>query len=676
MYKKIFEPNKSALIYIKFTLLIALGYFPMWSFLMGIKNDALNLSYPTFYFFANQLSNGHIPWWHFNIHLGFPLHADPGFTFWNPIIWLWTLIAGKSIYSYTLLIFLHAYAGGIGMIKLSKWFNFSPPVQLVLGLAFPLSGFFSAHLQHPHYIFEAACIPFVILYFLRVIYQPVLKNAALFAISIFFLINSGYPSFTIGTIYFLSLLLVFILLSNLLSKKRQSLTVFQPGKIFIMLGLSSLLIVILCLPYIYSFVQFYPYFNRSSAVIQEHTGSGGITIRSLLSLVFPLSSVADPVFFGTDRSWSNLYVGLGLLLFCIYSCFSVKHPLKCSFIAAGLFMLTASMQGAVKEVFFDTLPFFNRMHSNGGLRIYFILSILIIGGMGFEKFLNNTNNIHVKKILTICLLFLVGISFLTFLLPGTYSFHLNQEMLKNIPVKTGIFIQAVISIFFTIILLIAIRNKAWFSSILISEIIIAFFITLPYTALSIHKTRTIEENLSAIRASSYQDDIRLHFDNHDNKNIFFKEPNIFNDHISTIKSSAYPSAIKQYFSFLSGSYPEKINAFRPAFSIKDIDNDSLQPVISKLQITGEGLSLTAKILREKDTLVITQNHYPNWIYHVNGQTTSEIKVWDTFIGFPLSKGDYTVKGIYRPTGVIISFLISIFAWVILFIILYKKKYNN
>ena len=36
-----------------------------------LKNDALTLSYPLFYFFSDQLRQGIIPWWHPNLHLGF-----------------------------------------------------------------------------------------------------------------------------------------------------------------------------------------------------------------------------------------------------------------------------------------------------------------------------------------------------------------------------------------------------------------------------------------------------------------------------------------------------------------------------------------------------------------------------------------------------------------------------
>src|SRR5688572_21937965 len=123
MYKKIIEAKKPAAIYIKFALLLSLAYFPMWSFIMSLKNDALTLSYPPFRFFSEQLAGGHIPWWHFDLHMGFPLHSDPGFPFWSPITWLWA-IPPANLYTYTFLVYSYVLIGGIGVLKLAKWFRF------------------------------------------------------------------------------------------------------------------------------------------------------------------------------------------------------------------------------------------------------------------------------------------------------------------------------------------------------------------------------------------------------------------------------------------------------------------------------------------------------------------------------------------------------------------------
>ncbi len=667
--------KKPALIYIKFMLLIALAYLPMWSFVMSIKNDALTLSYPPFYFLGKQLAAGHIPWWHFNIHLGFPLHADPGFPFWSPITWIWALIGGHNLYSYTLLILLYIYIGGIGMIKLSKWFGFTPTTQLILGIAFPLSGFFSAHLQHPHYVFEAAFVPFVILYFLQLIYQPLWRNAIYFAIAVFFLVNAGYPSFTIGAIYFLFILLSGILLFNLLSKNRQQLPAIQYGKMVTMLGISALLIIILCLPFLYSVWQFYPYFNRSSSVTQEYIASGGMTFRSLIALLFPMASASDPGFFGTDRSWSNVYIGLGPLLFYLYALFRVKHSLKYIFIIAGLFMMAASMQGSIKHIFFDILPFFNRMHSNGGLRIYFMLSMLIVAGMGIDKFLNKEDSLPVRKTLLIAMLFLLAISFLTILLPGNYSFQFTQQNMRDLPVKSAMFLQAVTGIIFIIALLLLIKKKTWFTTIMIGEIIVAFLINLPYTGLSMNSTSKVNKHFHSMLQQD-NGDARLHFTNKEEKDEFFNDPVLFYENIGVIKRSSYPSSIKQYFTFLESPYPEKINIFKPVFGTMDIYSDSLRPQITNLQMYGDQVELTVQTFRKHDTLVLAQNNYPNWKYQVNSAEKSITPVWGTFTGLVLSEGKYSIKGVYRPTGAIISFAISIFAWIALSIVLLKKKQQH
>ena len=110
--------------YLALTLILVIAYLPMLSFVMGIKNDALVVTYPIFYFFSSELGHGHIPWWHYNLHMGFPLHADPGTPFWNPIFWVFALL-GKNIFVFTLLIWTHVFIATLGFFNLGKWFCFS-----------------------------------------------------------------------------------------------------------------------------------------------------------------------------------------------------------------------------------------------------------------------------------------------------------------------------------------------------------------------------------------------------------------------------------------------------------------------------------------------------------------------------------------------------------------------
>jgi hypothetical protein len=662
MYKKIVELKKPILVYIKFALILSIAYFPLWSFMMSIKNDALTLSYPPFYFFCQQLASGHMPWWHFNIHLGLPLHADPGFPFWSPITWLWALFGG-GLHSYTLLIYFYVLIAGIGMIKLTKWFGFSEPVQLMLGITFSVSGFFSAHLQHPHYIFEAAFVPFVLLFFLQLLFQPNIRHSIYLAISIFFLVNSGYPSFTISALYFFTILLICFLIF-----KRTELQVMN---IFKALLISLIIAILLCLPAIYSVYQFYPFFNRSISPGENYLGSGGMTIRSLLSFLFPLASVSDPAFFGTDRAWSNIYIGILPLIFLIYALRYTTNQFKYPLIISGAFMLMASMQGNFKSLLNSILPFFNKMHSNGGLRIYFIVSALIISGMGAEHYLKYVKEKQFKKIVSVLIiLFVISISIALIFMHNTSTWNIDN--IKNLPVTTAILIQSILGLIIAAIL------KTYSKKIIlitgICEIIIAFIINIPFTGLGTKSTAYVQNHIdSLVKHNAHQKDNTIHYDSATKRDAFINDPVLFNNKIAISRPSTYPSGFSNYAAFIKKEGLEKLNLQQPVLSLKDFEDNHQQLELERITAYGDEISFTANSKHDNDTLVILQNFYPNWKYYIKDSKVQQYPALETFTGIKTNSGSFTIKGVYWPKEVVICFMISIFAWAGIFVVLIKKR---
>ena len=670
MYKKISELKKPILIYVKFALILSLAYFPLWSFIMSIKNDALTLSYPPFYFFCNQLAVGNIPWWHFNLHLGFPLHADPGFPFWSPITWLWGTLAGAGLYSYTLLIYSYIFISGIGMIRLAKWFGFGEPVQLMLGIAFSVSGFFSAHLQHPHYIFEAAFVPFVLLFFLKLLFQPDIRNSIYLAITVFFLVNSGYPSFTISAMYFFPILLGCILILP----KRGPAQRLQIKKILPVLTLSILLSVLLCLPTIYSVYQFYPFFNRSTALGDNYISSGGMTLRSLLSILFPLASVSDPVFFGTDRAWSNIYIGILPLLFIIYGLRNASNSLKYPLIISGLFMLLASMQGNIKNLFSSILPFYNRMHSTGGLRIYFIVSALILSGMGAEHFFRYLKEKQFKITANVLIALFIITGVIAVLSARGVHMNWSTDAIKNLPAGTAILFQCVFGLIVTSALVLSIHSKKSILAIGFAEMIIAFLINIPFTGLGTHSTKYVQNHIdSLVKTTIAKHDNILLYDKNKISDPFIKDPVLFTDKIGITQPSTYPSGFTNYFSFVEKEGLEKLNLQQPVVSTKDFPQRTSPLEIKNFAIEGDQLSFTGISGYNNDTLVIFQNYYPNWKYYIDGSPEKPGIALGTFTAIKVNKGSFSVKGVYWPEEVVICFAISIFAWLGIFVVLVQKR---
>jgi hypothetical protein len=128
-----------------FLLLIVclIAYLPLSSFLFALKNDAFAYNFPNKYFFSEVLRNGYLPTWNPYLNYGFPLYADPGFAWWNPITWLFGLI-GYNVYTFSIEVLMYIYIAGLGMYWLGKKLNVSPLTSFIIGCMFMCSGFLLA----------------------------------------------------------------------------------------------------------------------------------------------------------------------------------------------------------------------------------------------------------------------------------------------------------------------------------------------------------------------------------------------------------------------------------------------------------------------------------------------------------------------------------------------------
>lgn len=641
------------LLYIKFIFLLLLAWFPLWSQVMSIKNDALTLSYPLFHFFSRKLAQGHIPWWHYNLNLGFPLHADPGFPFWNPVTWIWSL-AGSSLRSYSLLIFLHIVMAGIGMLRLTGWLKMSPAVRLLIAIAYPLCGFFSAHLQHPHYIFEAAVLPFVLLYFLKTFQAPVLRHALWFSISLFFLINSGYPSFVIAAVYFFALLL-----ATLTYSRWGSLLPAELRRIYGMMGLGTGIALLLSLPFLYSLYEFYPFYNRSAGLSSNYVNTGGVSFRSLLSLLFPLASISDPQFFMTDRAWSNMYIGLLPFIFCLYSLIYVRNAFRLPLLVSGFFMLLASMQGPVKGFLYKALPMYNRMHSNGGLRIFFILSLLLLAAFGFQQWLQRRKDDSLKRIgLSLALLFAFSLVLGLLFLPGSTQGRGLVDRVKNISLREGLLIQGTLSLIL-VLLITWFRRKAKLLLVVgIGEMIMAFLMTLPYTGLGRHSTAFVQHHLDSItNVYEHRPGKELIYEPMERSDRFFNDPVLFISRPGLTRSSTYPSAFSSYYELMK-------------------DSTAIARLLPGLKFAGDGLSGRFKNFKPGDSIIVPQNFYRNWKFEIDGSPVTARPSQHSLTAIAATKANFVLTGSYEPHMVKLCFIISIFAWLAVAFLLIRKQINT
>ncbi|MBX2932167.1 MAG: hypothetical protein KF781_09495 [Chitinophagaceae bacterium] len=659
---------------------IALAYFPLISSVMSIKNDSCVLSYPIFYYFSIQLHNGIFPFWHFNMHLGFSLLADPGTPFLNPLFWLFAL-ASSSISMYVLYILLHLFLGGYGMYLLSKQLGFEQKTSSILSVAYIAGGYFVAHLQHSNHIIECTYLPFVINYVYALFKKPCFKNAVLLGLFFYLFTISGYPGFAIGMPYYILMLGVGYLFSS--TPK----TIFYQYKKPILLFIISVLIaVILCIPFLYALYNNLENFQRGSAFTgNDYLDEGGASpFLGMISFVLPLASVVQKSPFpSSDMAWNNMFIGIVPLIFLL-TALKYKHIRSLlPHIIAILFFLDISFEGQIKQLFFK-LPLLNFLRYNGGLRIYAMLSCLIIAGTALNHYFTEEKPIIKRQKLIIqYLLIIVGITFFIGLIIGLYK---HQLMLNT---KDG-FVKSILHIGFTpaivlqsmyvIIMLLFIKkwlhNKRRLLILAIADIIICFWINLPFSGLSIKSMPSIKKDIAA--SMQYMQSKQGYYvisteEQQVAVNHVVYAPALISNKIGVIPPHAYPSGKKTYFEFVEKNGLDYFNN-RPVCFLQSATLKALPYTIN-----AENMYIQCATINE-DILYIHQNFDKNWYAFTNNHQPLKIEVWqNTFmkIILPSNTNNITLKYQDAMSNKLLFIpFIGVITIAIYFLILYFKRKNS
>ena len=105
--------------YLLLLIVLFVCYLPLSTFYFGMKNDAFSDNFPNKFFLSEAIHSGMLPLWNPYMNFGFPVYADPGFAFWNPITWVFALI-GYSAYTLTVEVLFYIYIAGISMFALCR----------------------------------------------------------------------------------------------------------------------------------------------------------------------------------------------------------------------------------------------------------------------------------------------------------------------------------------------------------------------------------------------------------------------------------------------------------------------------------------------------------------------------------------------------------------------------
>ncbi|MBI3139239.1 MAG: hypothetical protein HYZ15_11705 [Sphingobacteriales bacterium] len=680
--------------YLLLLLVCLLAYWPLTFGIFSVKNDAIHYFLPYRYSISEAIRNGEWPFWSPYIYMGYPVSGDMQSGAWNPVVWIFSLIGRYDLTLFHYENLLYIFLAGAGMYKLTSRLTENKTSSLLIAVSYMLSGFMLSG-QLINWLASAAFIPFVIHYYTLLLKSGSYSTAIKTALSLFLLFTAGYPSFLIVTAYILAGLFVIKIIAQFRQKKDQQ-TSWKS------LLLSHLLLLIVwaavSLPAILSYLDLLHYYQRGDGISYTDSVINSYDRIHFQSFIFPSTISAADIRSGADVSLRNVYMGL-LPLLLLLRFPPLLNRRNILLISLGLFALLFSLGDAtpVRKFCFDYLPLMNTFRHPAQLRLFLILSLLLLAAPGLKQLIlkaaaGNNPGFFKKELLIYAglILSVTGITVIQYGFPdfthffsgtGTGSF---KTLLGRIRLNDAIVLNGLVQLLFLagFFLWLKNRNTRFFSLLWISNGIVLAQFVLPVSFVSSHSPSAInafirqqpsgyppdycDSSLSVNSAGAMQD-----FDLLSLRSFYNKLPGI-----SRLSNS--PSFLTTTEEFLSHPSLYQYVASKPiiyfagrTLALKDsalLNNpDSCKYAISVYVLPGtvdcsatripHVTALSANRFQiscpagPDNFLVLTQNYHAYWKATIDKTPVRIYKTNLSFMGIPVPRGEHTVIFEFDPAPV-------------------------
>jgi hypothetical protein len=679
-------------------LLILLVLYPLTLFQYIPKWDNINGYLPYRYFISDYLWNGHLPLWNPFQRFGYPGYADLQSGCWYPLVWVLMLFGKYDITSLIIELLSCFIIAGLGMYKLSNYIHQCKKTAFILGLSFALSGFMVGSAQLMVFLVGVAWLPWCIWALLRFFETQKYKHMLLTALFVSLQITSASPAFTI--------ILVYIFVGMFLYqfwKYRTAISVLKKntlGGIFLVATMAVLL-----LPYIKSFLDFSPYFNRADKL--EYQGfliANPFVLADYWSFLFPYTVIAKCDWFKlTDLSMRNASIGLLGFVAFIFSLTRLKRANK--YAVPLLFGVVFSMMLAFGDEFFIYkylyhLPGFGLFRHPSFFRVYAMFCMLLLAGFWFKQvFENNAFSRNERKAVWAIIFIFLGV----FVVAGVNT--TSSEIAKNIDEifdltefhSTDFYAHLVVNVvaFFLILGITALLTKT--AKLSIFKTLMLFMVLDIAVQTRLMAPSTLHYNIEYSEFKNYFNSLPNQL-NQTYNNTPFKQlddtqglmatkgiwQNVatFNKTISSV--GVNPMRFKTFDIADENGALERIKEnpllYFPTQTFNP--NDTLKPgyiwgtptpvVIKELATTISDVKIdynkfSAKVTNaanENQWLVLNQNHHYLWKAFFNGEELLVHQVNEMVMGVEIPKNaDGTIEFVYSSPKLMYAFMISLLGYI-------------
>lgn len=684
-----------------FTITSIVFFWPISLHLFSFKNDAITYYYPLRTLISDALNNGELPLWTPYLNMGYPIHADMQSGSWNPIIWIFSFFTKYSLGAFHTEFLFYITFAGVGFYYLCKEFGCTKYASLMAALAYQASGFMIDMVQFFNCISTACYLPFIFIYFRRILLNHKISDALLLAFFMFLFITGGYPSLFIINTY---LLLAFALFHLYAIENK---LVFIK-KIFPLISIAILCFAILSLPAIISFIQHLSEINRGKAQSMSFVLENSMNPRTTISLLSPFATTGGNGWLNSSILMRSIYIGIAPLLFIFYGfCFSnFKENRENVFLLSCAFIMLGLAWGQffyLRQIAFYTLPLMKSFRHPALFRLFTIFCLLILSAKSITIWQKNEfNNTVIKKIFYGFLIISISVAFVSiFFSKGLFinnflsisnlkNLYLNPTFQIRYLIQFSLFTPLAIGMYFVI-------KKRNFKLLFALSVINLFFATQLNMAVTIIGARSFadvektmnrnpvkfplpnKESITANATNSTGENIitgsTILYTKKITRNDYYITPgNLINQenfYESKIKDSVFENLVL-YFADTIIKEEKDIVYFKsktailkqlPNFSILPIDKDSNLAVIYGLGAN----KMEATIKNNHDGLLIyLQNNYKGWQAYIDDKKVEILPVNKTFMAIPTSKGTHKIRFKYMPLAVINGWIASVIFLLLMF----------
>ena len=372
------------------TLLVVLILYPLSFFQHIPKWDSVRGYLPYRFFVSDYLGEGHLPLWNPFQRLGYPGYSDLQSGCWYPVVWLLMLLGQYDITSLIVEVVLTFLIAAWGMFRFSTFLFDCKRTSLLLAISYGLSGFMVGSAQLLVFLIGMAWLPWILWAWLSLLRRASVRHALLLSFFLACNITGASPAYTIILLYLMPAIGFYYI------GKSENKRMFLQGLVK-PLAVMFVMLFLLLLPFIVSFIDFMPYFNRTGKLPFEAITLNPYTIGDFISFLFPYSVISTHEMFQlTDLSLRNSYVGLVCFAFFLITLSSRKYRTSWFWPLAGCLVFSMWLAFGSQTFLYRWvyhLPGFGLFRHPSFFRGYAIFCIIALAGFSIQKWLEEDRSI-------------------------------------------------------------------------------------------------------------------------------------------------------------------------------------------------------------------------------------------------------------------------------------------